>query len=151
MSQMKYYVYQLVDSITGKVFYIGKGQGNRMYQHTKEARKPGNSYKLNKIRKIWREGGQVICRKVGLFASESRAYEYESMLIRDMPDLTNACRANNIIPKDTHMGRRMYAAELVASYWPETGRYLILKLLQEGANIMTLRRQQAYMDKTYGI
>ena len=146
---MKYYVYELVSSLTGKVFYIGKGAGCRMYQHEKEARKPGNTYKLNTIRKIWRDGGKVICNKIGLFVDEVRAYEFESLQIKTTDGLTNACKQSRVIPEDTVMGRRMLSALIVAQYWPIKGYKILLKLLDEN-DILTLHRQQAYMVKTYG-
>lgn len=34
-----YYVYLLSDSLTGKVFYVGKGKNNRMYSHAKDVEK----------------------------------------------------------------------------------------------------------------
>lgn len=33
-----YYVYELIDSKTNKVFYVGKGQKNRMYDHVRKAK-----------------------------------------------------------------------------------------------------------------
>ena len=148
---MKYYVYQLIDSLTGRVFYIGKGQADRMYQHEKDARKPGNAYKLNKIRSIWRKGGKVECRKIGLFANEQQAYEWESELIRATPELTNIDRTDKAEPKDTSMGRRMYAALILKGVWPVPGEWLLLKSFKEGGTSLILRQQQAYMVKEYGI
>jgi hypothetical protein len=34
--QYQYYVYVLMDSVENRVFYVGKGQGNRCNQHLKE-------------------------------------------------------------------------------------------------------------------
>jgi hypothetical protein len=34
---MKYYVYELVDPRTSRVFYVGKGRGKRMHAHEREA------------------------------------------------------------------------------------------------------------------
>ena len=36
IKKMKYYVYLLSDPKTGEIFYIGKGQGNRVFSHLKD-------------------------------------------------------------------------------------------------------------------
>ncbi|AHI27618.1 hypothetical protein H845_3717 (plasmid) [Komagataeibacter xylinus E25] len=43
--QIGYYVYRLVDPRNGETFYVGKGKGNRVFQHAVGARveKEGNS------------------------------------------------------------------------------------------------------------
>ena len=35
--EARFYVYELIDPRDGKVFYIGKGQGRRIYGHEAEA------------------------------------------------------------------------------------------------------------------
>ena len=37
--QLKFYVYRLVDPRNGKTFYVGKGQGNRVFDHMNMALK----------------------------------------------------------------------------------------------------------------
>ena len=146
---MKYYVYQLINSLDGQVFYIGKGSGDRMHQHERDAKGNSSTYKLNKIRKIWRQGGKVGKRIIGLFAKESRAYEYEAMQIRETAGLTNI-KLGDIKPVDSLIGRRMYAALIVASHWPLVGYPILSRLIREHGR-SPLHREQAYMGKCYGI
>jgi len=42
IKEIKYYVYLLSDPISGEIFYVGKGKGNRVFAHfkdTKESKK----------------------------------------------------------------------------------------------------------------
>ena len=76
-----FYVYTLINSLTDRVFYVGKGYANRMDSHEREARRDVKSYKCNTIRKIWRQGGEVIKQKVAEFIDEQDAFIYEWCLI----------------------------------------------------------------------
>ena len=51
-----YYVYQLVDPRNGLPFYVGKGTGDRAYQHTKFKDGNQNPYKERKIKNILKAG-----------------------------------------------------------------------------------------------
>lgn len=58
-SKKPYYVYVL-SKPDGKPFYVGMGKGERVFRHEREAKaKTGKSRRLNTIRKIWRNGGEV--------------------------------------------------------------------------------------------
>lgn len=84
--KLGYYVYCLVDPTDGKVFYVGKGKGNRVFQHALHAEmdKDAVSEKLDKIREIHaRTDGnnhvQYYIVRHGL--EENEAFEIESVLI----------------------------------------------------------------------
>lgn len=90
---MAYYVYHLVDPRSDEVFYIGKGKGNRIERHEKEARKGSEHPKCDVIRSIWGDGLQVKRIKVKQFASEQAAYDFEREEVRrvGLENLTNLC------------------------------------------------------------
>ena len=39
-SWLKTYVYRLIDPRTGETFYVGKGQGNRVFSHIRAEQNP---------------------------------------------------------------------------------------------------------------
>lgn len=78
--QLKYYVYTLARP-DGRVFYVGKGSGDRINAHEKEARKGIQTYKCNIIRKVWSEGGEIIKRVVFRTNDEQEAFNCEIGLI----------------------------------------------------------------------
>ena len=58
------YVYRLIDPRNGETFYVGKGRGNRVFNHIKEQipadKEEGAAPKLERIRAIHRAGLDVI-------------------------------------------------------------------------------------------
>lgn len=60
ITDTQYYVYELIDPRTGEVFYVGKGNGDRMYRHKRQAfqRRASkyNPHKSARIRQIINEG-----------------------------------------------------------------------------------------------
>lgn len=75
------YVYTLAYP-DGTVFYVGKGTGNRINDHEREAKQGKKSYKCNVIRGIWKDGGQIIKTKVQDGMTDEAAYKLEIDLIR---------------------------------------------------------------------
>lgn len=55
-----FYVYQLRSSLEEEPFYIGKGKGNRAYQHMYPCHLSKNNPKTNKIKKLIREGIEIV-------------------------------------------------------------------------------------------
>lgn len=89
--QGRFYVYELIDTRNKAVFYIGKGQGRRMYDHEREAARGVRSRKCDRIREIAASGGEVGYRVAARFATEADAYEAERMAIEriGLDNLTN--------------------------------------------------------------
>lgn len=91
---LKYYVYKLIDPRNGQVFYVGKGKGNRIFQHMKDELKASDdedsiSLKLSTIREIRNSGLNVIpvIHRHGM--DKDTAFEVEAALIDATPGLTN--------------------------------------------------------------
>jgi hypothetical protein len=87
----KWYVYELINPINGNVFYVGKGTGNRIDHHEREAAKGVCSKKCNKINYIIKRGHKITKQKVALFWDEQAAYDHETDLIAQygLSNLTN--------------------------------------------------------------
>lgn len=89
-----WYVYRYVDPASKRVFYVGKGQGNRSKVHLYRARtwikrgKPTNcgSHNLHLLRlisKIWDSGHEPLVEIVERFEEEHAAYAHEKSLIAE--------------------------------------------------------------------
>lgn len=89
-----WYVYRYVDPTNERVFYIGKGQGNRSKVHLYRARtwvkrgKPTNCgshnfHLLRLISKIWDCGHEPLVEIVERFEEENDAYAREKSLIAE--------------------------------------------------------------------
>lgn len=91
-----YYVYVLMDSSARRVFYVGKGQGERIFQHTKEVGKGiKETAKQKEIHRIECLGSSVAKLVIGRFDSAEEAFSVESILIHwvyGIENLTNRQR-----------------------------------------------------------
>ena len=88
---LEFYVYSLVDPRDGKPFYIGKGQGKRMFQHVKDVMrgKTLNKAKTDRIKEIIDSGNQVTTSVLATFQTEEEAYQAEIIWIAKTVGLTN--------------------------------------------------------------
>lgn len=88
-----FYVYRLIDPRSGSVFYVGKGQKNRIHQHEKDALKAVGvcSEKIKRIKDIWAAKCEVQKEFVAYFWDEQDAYDFETDLIEEigLSNLTN--------------------------------------------------------------
>jgi hypothetical protein len=102
---LRYYVYMLLDPVDNTPFYIGKGVGNRLFQHISFALSEIESYtaKYGKIREIIQKGGSVKHVVIRHGLSENEAYQVEAALIDTLSfcgiDLANLVKGHHSIEK----------------------------------------------------
>lgn len=87
----KWYVYHLIDPRTMLPFYVGKGSGNRIDAHEKEASKGVCSRKCKLINELRENNLNVIKEKIAFFTYEADAYDFERQEIEriGLKNLTN--------------------------------------------------------------
>jgi hypothetical protein len=99
VDDLGFYVYRLVDPRSGHTFYVGRGKGNRVFNHVNELsdefldkEHDEVSAKLSTIRDIKTNGFEVvhIIQRWGL--TEKEAKEVEAALIDAYPGLDNSLR-----------------------------------------------------------
>lgn len=98
MQETEYYVYVYLDprkpgdyqygsiAFEYEPFYVGKGSGKRKDSHLQESsvKRGDNGPKVAKIRKLWKLGMQPIIIIIQDKMSETKAYEAEDILIREI-------------------------------------------------------------------
>lgn len=98
IEKLGYYVYLLIDPRDKKIFYVGKGVGNRINQHVlgtlKNHKETNKNNRINEIRKLGLEVEHEVLRH-GL--NEKEAFEVESAVIDllDINNLTNEVKGHN--------------------------------------------------------
>jgi hypothetical protein len=114
VEKIGFYVYTLADPITGKIFYVGKGTGNRVFAHANAAlRNVTKSDKLEKIRRIRAKGRAVRHEVVRHGMTQNEALEVESTLI----DYIGVRRlSNEVAGHAMDMRGKMTTDEIIALY-----------------------------------
>lgn len=115
--KLKTYVYRLIDPRNGETFYIGKGQGNRVFAHIRaELNLDGDDLdnKVKRIREIRLAGFDVahVIHRHGM--DDKTAFEVESALIDAYSGLTNIAGGMG----GNEYGA-MHAREIVSRYCAE--------------------------------
>jgi hypothetical protein len=93
--RLNWYVYRLIDPRNGETFYVGKGQGDRIFQHARGALAAGKDedatdLKFQRIKDITAAGLEVahVIHRHGI-EDENVAFQIEAALIDAYPGLTN--------------------------------------------------------------
>ncbi len=98
--QLKAYVYLLIDPRNGEVFYVGKGNGNRVFAHAQDALKHTDttSDKLEQIRAIHSAGLQVEHQLLRFGLTDRTALEVEAAAIQllGLGELTNKVEGHRV-------------------------------------------------------
>jgi hypothetical protein len=121
-SKLKFYVYRLIDPRNGETFYVGKGQGNRVFSHIRaEQSLDGDAFdnKVRRIRGIRLAGFEVahVIHRHGM--DEETAFEVESALIDAYPGLTNVVGGAG-----GHEYGVMHAREIITRYRAEPAAFI---------------------------
>lgn len=131
-NQKKYYVYRLVDPRTLHTFYVGKGCGDRVFNHINDVNslvskdETIETLKGKQILDIHLAGKEVICiiHRRGL--SESTAFEVESALIDCYPGLTNV-QSGHYSDRGVISVEDLEALATAAVYSEPAEKYVIIK------------------------
>lgn len=117
VSKLGTYVYRLIDPRNGETFYVGKGQGNRVFAHIHEEQGLDGdevSDKLKRIRDIRLAGFEVahVIHRHGM--DEQTAFEVEAALMDAYPGLATIAGGHG----STEYGA-MHAREIIQRYSAE--------------------------------
>ena len=115
-SKLGFYVYALIDPATNEPFYIGKGKGNRVFEHVIGAVKGiDESDKIDKINAIRSFGENVrhVIIRHGL--TEDVAFKIESALI-DYSNYFGGKLTNEVLGHGSVKFGLMTASEIVSTY-----------------------------------
>ena len=116
--KLKAYVYALFDPLEDRPFYIGKGRGNRVFQHVEGAiLEDKESNKYQKIRDIRAraENNRVEHSVIRHGMSDEVAFEVESALI-DLANRTGAHLTNEVTGHNSIESGMMNTDEILRKY-----------------------------------
>lgn len=139
VEEIDYYVYRLIDPRNDKTFYVGKGRGNRVFDHMKgeltfEGDEDEISEKISIIRDIRQDGLDVIhiIHRHGL--NNDTAFEVEAALIDAYSGLSNEAGGRGSKergPMNALQIQDSYKAEIIEEI---TEKCIIIKIKQSSIN-----------------
>lgn len=135
-AKLNTYVYRLIDPRNGETFYVGKGTGNRVFDHIRErveeVDEDETSAKLRRIRDIHLAGFEVahVIHRHGM--DDATAFQVEAALMDAYSGLTN-------IPggQSTSEFGAMHAREIISRYQAEPA------VFQHNAMLISVNRSAA--------
>ena len=139
ISKLNNYVYRLIDPRNGQTFYVGKGKGNRVFNHVKcaidyydeaEGVSDNDPNKLHIIKEIIDAGLEVIHIIHRWNLSEKEAVEVEAALIDAYSGLTNLKRGNRAEFGVTNAEILQKRFDLKEYDEPNDFKYIIIKVQQ---------------------
>jgi uncharacterized protein len=138
--QLGFYVYALRDTRPdrgGRIFYVGKGVGDRVYQHARAALEEADqeareSLKLDTIRDVHAARLEVGVEIVRHGMQESVAFEVEAGLIDGLRlagiDLTNEVVGMDSVARGWHSLNELIALYVAQPLQPTNVRLLLIKI-----------------------
>ena len=132
-AKLKTYVYRLIDPRNGETFYVGKGQGDRVFAHIRAEQNllEGDDLdnRLKRIREISLAGFDVahVIHRHGM--DDSTAFEVEAALIDAYPGLENAVGGAG-----SNDYGAMHAREILSHYRAEPANFHGIKALMINVN-----------------
>jgi hypothetical protein len=157
-NHLGWYVYRLVDPRNGHTFYVGKGKGDRVFQHAAGELKADASadkelmtdLKLDTIRAIKRDNLRVIelIHRHGI-ETEAIAFEIEAALIDAYPGLTNLVGGHASAQNGCRTVHQIVEAYAAKELVPEEPLILIFigRTLDEGRDVYNAVRAAWRMSK----
>jgi uncharacterized protein len=136
IEQLQYYVYILIDSRNGKPFYVGKGFGNRVFNHLQCAlEEETDNDKYNTIRSIIAENVSVKHLIIRHGLSEKQAFEIESTII-DLLDYLDFEITNKVLGHNTYASGIMTTDEIIRLHNAQP-----LTIIEESVIFININRQ----------
>lgn len=123
-----YYVYRLIDPRNGQTFYVGKGKGDRVFDHVKEGKSGKKTEKCEIIREIYQQRLEVIHVIHRWNLTEEEAFQVESALIDAYPGLSNIQQGHDCDYGVTNVEvlQKSLGAEVYVE--PDDFKYIIIKV-----------------------
>ncbi|MYA78950.1 MAG: hypothetical protein F4X39_00265 [Acidobacteriia bacterium] len=137
--ELKYYIYRLIDPRSGHTFYVGKGRGDRVFSHAKNAVRPNqyeseDALKLRRIQRIRDDGLEpdYVIHRHGI-CDEETALLVEAAVIDAFETLTNEVRGHGSSrygPATAEQLDNRYRAEGI----PDGEPLVVIKITHRGIN-----------------